>query len=409
MRGVGRVRFVRPLVRRMAALGTVIFGTGTFVAVAGLLLALLLGSGQALADTPAIPGAPLAGSASATLSQVNAGEWTTTVYLDTTALCAGKNPAGNKFTLVTGKPNSVTGAAAPRYPDGPLACGTAAASPVTAVVLTFAPSLSAVPQTATLTVTPPQALLLAGDPPVQVPLTVRRTVSPWQYVGIPAICGGALAVLLVLVLMLTGMPGEGKAPASERGQADSGQQANRVRWGLAFWQTPLFAGEAWSFGDSWATSVTPLTALAGGVLAASGAVAGLVPGVDLTRFGLLMALVGGLTTLAPLLFGAVNSLFPAKAVGGPAPAGEVIAARLWVMLLASCLTVFAIGVEIGFVGIVLAFDLIVASPSVRWIGLVVTGLAGLLFLVYGAHSILTLAGQPMGTPKNSARKSSFMI
>jgi hypothetical protein len=397
-----RVRFVRPLVRPMAALGAVTFGV---VTVAGL----VLGGGQALADTPAIPGAPLAGSASATLTQVNAGEWTATVYLDTAALCAGKNPAGNKFSLVTGKPNSVTGAAAPQYPDGPLACGSAAASPVTAVKLTFTPSLSAVPQTATLTVTPPQALLLVGDPPVQVPLTVRRTVSPWQYVGIPAICGAALAVLLLLVLMLIGMPGEGKAPTPERGQADSGQQANRVRWGPAFWQTPLFAGAAWSFGDSWATSVTPLTAVAGGVLAASGAVAGLVPGVDLTRFGLLMALVGGLTTLAPLLFGAVNSLFPAKAAGGPAPAGEVIAARLWVMLLASCLTVFAIGAEIGFVGIVLAFDLIVASPSVRWIGLVVTGLAGLLFLVYGAHSILTLAGQPMGTPKNSARKSSFMI
>jgi hypothetical protein len=408
---VVRVRFVGPLVRRMAALGTVIFGMVTFVVVAGFVLALLLGSGQALAVTPAIPGAPLAGSTSATLTQVNAGEWTTTVYLDTAALCAGKNPAGNKFTLVTGKPNSVTGAAAPQYPDGPLSCGSVAATAVTEVKLTFTPSpaLSAVPQTAALVATPPQALLQAGDPPFQVPLTVRRAVSPWQYVGIPAICGGALAVLLVLVLMLIGMPGEGKAPAPERGQADSGRPANRVRWGLAFWQTPLFAGAAWSFGDSWATSVTPLTALAGGVLAASGAVAGLVPGVDLTRFGLLMALVGGLTTLAPLLFGAVNSLFPAKAVSGPAPAGAVVAARLWVMLLASCLTVFAIGVEIGFVGIVLAFDLIVASPSVRWIGLVVTGLAGLLFLVYGAHSILTLAGQPMGTPKNSARKSSFMI
>jgi hypothetical protein len=402
MRGVERVRFVWPLVRRMAALSAV-----SFAAAAGL----VLGGGQALADTPAIPGPPLAGSTSATLTQVNAGEWTTTVYLDTAALCAGKNPAGNKFTLVTGKPNSVTGAAAPRYPDGPLSCGSVAATAVTEVKLTFTPSpaLSAVPQTAALVATPPQALLQAGDPPFQVPLTVRRAVSPWQYVGIPAICGGALAVLLVLVLMLIGMPGEGKAAVPERDQADSGRPANRVRWGLAFWRTPLFAGAAWSFGDSWATSVTPLTALAGGVLAASGAVAGLVPGVDLTRFGLLMALVGGLTTLAPLLFGAVNSLFPAKAVSGPAPVGEVIAARLWVMLLASCLTVFAIGVEIGFVGIVLAFDLIVASPSVRWIGLVVTGLAGLLFLVYGAHSILTLAGQPMGTPKNSARKSSFMI
>ena len=39
-------------------------------------------------------------------------------------------------------------------------------------------------------------------------------------------------------------------------------KVKRVRWGLKFWRTPLFAGAAWSFGDSWATSVTPLTALA---------------------------------------------------------------------------------------------------------------------------------------------------
>jgi len=30
-----------------------------------------------------------------------------------------------------------------------------------------------------------------------------------------------------------------------------------------------------------------------------------------------------------------------------APKGEVVAARLWVMLLAGCLTVFAIGAEVG--------------------------------------------------------------
>lgn len=189
----------------------------------------------------------------------------------------------------------------------------------------------------------------------------------------------------------------------------SGGKAKRVRWGLRFWRTPLFAGAAWSFGNSWATSVTPLTALAGGVLTASGAVAGLVPGVDLTRFGLLMALAGGLTTLAPLVFAAVNSLFPAKDPGAPAPTGEVVAARLWVMLLASCLTVFAIGVEIGFVGLVLGFDLLVVSPSIRWIGPAVTGLAALLFLAFGVHSVLTLVGQPSGLPKKTARKSSFMI
>jgi hypothetical protein len=344
---------------------------------------------------------------------------------------------------------------------------------VTGVKLTFIPSLSAVPQTATLIVTPPQALLVAGDPPLEIPLTVRRAVSPWQYVWIPAICGATLAALLVLVLIAIGAPGKdaGREMPEEHetappaqvpgpGAADlsvrlllylmhrrhellvtempaagveaggaterlgdgrvgvetmagsgsgSGRTVKRVRWGLAFWRTPLFAGAAWSFGDSWATSVTPLTALAGGVLTASGAVAGLVPGVDLTRFGLLMALVGGLTTIAPLLFGALNSLFPERKSGGPAPTGEVIAASLWVMLLASCLTVFAIGAEIGFVGLVLGFNLIVESPSIRWIGPAVTGLAAILFLAYGAHSILTLTGQPSGAPKGTAKKSSFMM
>jgi len=480
------VRFVRPVTRRIAALG-VLTGALIVAGIAG-------GGGPARASTPAATAAPLAGSASATLSQVSAGEWTTTVFLDTAALCAGNNPAGNTFSLVTGKPNSVTSAAAPTYPDGPLACGALAENPVTQVKLTFSPSLSAVPLTATLTVTPPQALLTAGDPPVQIPLTVRRAVSPWQYVGIPAICGGALAVLLVLVLIAIGTPGKDAGQAAEPGKHETAppghqaqvpepdlgdynvrlllflmhkrhellitempvgsgkggpgespvavltavrppvtkpaaarsaaagraadgarpaprpaRRAKRVHWGVEFWRTPLFAGAAWSFGDSWATSVTPLTALAGGVLTASGAVAGLVPGVDLTRIGLLMALVGGLTTFAPLLFGALNSLFPERKAGEPAPQGEVIAASLWTMLLASCLTVFAIGAEIGFVGLVLGFDLIVVSPDIRWIGPAAAGLAALLFLTYGAHSILTLTGQPSGAPKNTAKKSSFMM
>ena len=220
---MGRVRFVRPVTRRPAAPGVVLAVLAVLVLLfGGTVLGTVLGGGQALAATLTVPAAPLAGSASATLTQVNAGEWTTTVYLDTAALCADSSPAGNTFSLVTGKPNTVTGSAAPAYPDGPLACGAAAADPVTEVKLTFTPSLSAVPQTATLTVTPPQALLLAGDPPVQIPLTVRRSVSPWQYVWIPAICGGALALLLVLVVSAIGVPGKdtgaGGAPAA-RGRA----------------------------------------------------------------------------------------------------------------------------------------------------------------------------------------------
>lgn len=509
---MGRVRFAWLLTRRVGLRRALVVGL-----VLGALGGLgVLGGGRALADTSPVAVPPLAGPASGTLTQVNARKWTTTIYLDTGALCAGTQSQRNTFSLVTTKPNGVTGAAAPAYPGGPPACGVPTANPVTEVKLTFTPSLSAVPQAATLIVTPPQPLLQAGDPPIQIPLTVRRTVSPWQYVGIPAICGAALAVLLVLVLMVIGTPGRSADQAAVHGEhegglpgqaragppgpapepggrvdfgtllllylmtkrhevlvtelpvadaltsgakltndgrlalpgtqaaemtrpadgtppaaaswppartqppgaapppgtqppAEAGRKVKRLRWGQEFWRTPLFAGAAWSFGDSWATSVTPLTALAGGVLTASGAVAGLVPGVDLTRFGLLMALAGGLTVIAPLLFGAVNSLFPAKNAGEPVPAGEVVATRLWVMLLASCLTVFAIGAEIGFVGLVLGFELIVVSPSVRWIGPAAAGLAALLFLAYGAHSILNLTGQPPGAPKNTAKKHSFMI
>ena len=391
------MRFVRwpawratgPGVFRVRPVAAVLLVAGALVAAAG---------GPALAD---VPTAPLTGSTGATLTQVNAGEWQTTVYFDTASLCTGEKPAGNEFILVTTVPDSVTGAAAPSYPDG-LACGAAAAHPVTAVTLSFTPGLSAVPQSAMLVVTPPPGLLAQGDVPAQVPLTVRRIVSPWQYVGIPALCGGGLALLLVALLAVIGVP-TGKP--------------RRAHWGADFLRAPLFAGTAWSFGDSWATSVTPLTALAGAVLTASGAVAGLVPGVDLSKFALLMALVGGLTTLAPLLFSALNSLFPARPTATEAAAeaansvagNEAVAASLWVMLLASCLTVLAIGAEVGFVGWVLGYDLLVASPSIRWVPPAMAGLTAVLFLGYGAHSILTLVGQPAGTPKGTAKRHSFLM
>jgi len=460
------MRFVRVMTRFVA--GAALAG----VVAAGAVLA---GGGQARAAAPA---APLGGPTSATLTQVNAAEWTVTVYLETAALCAGKNPAGNKFRLVTGTPDSVTGAATPQYnpavPHGMLQCGTAAENPVTGVKLTFTPSpaLSAVPQTATLVVTPPQALLLAGDSPTEIPLTVRRIVSPWQYVIIPGLCGAGLAALLVLCLMAAGVPprAEGNAKAGAGGEpeasteietaeefetvvvADSDEEAadstsvtheviaarevmvvarqvhaaggaraggggagaggqdtapaELVHHGREFWQAPLYAGATWSFSDSWVTSITPLTTLVGAVLTASGAVAGLVPGVDLGRFTLLMTLLGGLAVLAPLLFSALKNQFPAKA---PAPPGEVIAAKLWVMAVASCLIAFAVGAETCFVGWVLGYDLVVASQPIRSVALVLAAATASLFLFYSVHAILFLAAEPAGKPKDTAKDSTFMI
>jgi hypothetical protein len=391
--------------------------TGPGLAV--LVAALTLAPGAASAATPPVL---YSGSASAKLTQVSARDWTTTVYLDTAALCQG-TPA---FNLITTTPDSDSRDWQPSYP-GKLRCDAEISHPVTEVQLTFTPTprLSAVPQTATLTVTPAQSQLLASDPPLQIPLTIRRIVSGWQYLWIPAIFGGVFTLLFLALLAAIGVPGNARG--------------SREHWGGKFLNSSLFAASTWSFGDSWATSVTPLTALAGGLLTASGTVAGLVPGVDLGRFGLLMAVVGAATVLAPLLFGALNWLFPlhqldaqalgrggsapqdpGQAIGDPRngspqgngaapPPGEVAEARLWVMVLASCLTVFAVGAELGIVGWVLGYDLVVASPMVRWCAPVAAILTGLLFLGYGVHSILALASQPNGSPKRTAKARSFML
>jgi hypothetical protein len=448
--GGSTVRVTTVRVTAVRAIGACVasaFGALAFVLVPGV-----LAPGVADAATPPVL---LSGSTTAKLTQVSVRDWTTTVYLDTAALCQG-TPA---FNLVTATPDSDSRDWKPYYPNQ-LRCDAEVSHPVTEVELTFTPTpaLSAVPQSATLTVTPAQSQLLASDPPLQLPLTIRRTVSAWQYLWIPAIFGGALTLLFLALVVTFGVPGDRNEP--------------RNHWGWKFLNTPLFAATAWSFGDSWATSVTPLTALVGGLLTASGTVAGLVPGVDLGRFGLLMAVVGGITVLAPLLFGALNSLFPLRYTGPQDPSmegdnsanqpnhappahsspntnppnqnppnqnppdqnppnqnppdhnppdhnpqsngnlpvpGEVAEARLWVMMFASCLTVFAVGAELGIVGWVLGHDLVVASPLIRWCAPVAAMLTGLLFLGYGVHSIVTLAGQPNGRPKRSAKAHSFML
>ena len=217
----GRVRFVRsPALRATALASSGVRGRGRP----------LVGAPSSRDRRPGLSGprraaAPLPVPSSATLTQVNAADWQTTVYLDTAALAPGR-ARGQQVQPGDRHAGQRHRGAAPGYPDG-LACGAAAAHPVTEVKLSFTPALSAVPQSATLVVTPPQALLAAGDMPAQVPLTVRRIVSPWQYVGIPALCGGGLALLLVALLLVIGVP--------------AGKQ-KRVHWGAELLRTPLFAG-----------------------------------------------------------------------------------------------------------------------------------------------------------------------
>jgi hypothetical protein len=249
------------------------------------------------AGSPVVPPDQLA-AASAALTQQSQGTWTTTVYVDTGALC----PAPVSFDLLTTTPYSDTADPSPKYVGAspqdlsasPPWCGAQAAHPVTEVELTFTPSpaLSSVPQSATLALTPAQAALAEGVIPLDVPLTVRRQVSAWQYVWIPALCGFGLAVLLIGLTWGLGVPWPG-----------AGMQPRR------FWRIPLYASSAWTFRDSWATNITAAGAVAGTALTSTGSITELLPGLELSRFSLVIAIAGGITVTAPLLFGLLNYWF----------------------------------------------------------------------------------------------------
>jgi hypothetical protein len=89
--------------------------------------------------------------------------------------------------------------------------------------------------------------------------------------------------------------------------------------------------------------------------------------------------------------------------------GDVVAARMGTLLVASCLTVFGIGAEIGVIGWVLCFDLAVAPDYARWLSLIGGFAVAALLLVYGVLAIRSLADSRDGSPLANARNSSFML
>jgi hypothetical protein len=286
----GRVRYLSAIALLFASLfcAVVFAGPDAKAAVAP----------TAALSPPPPPPAQLAATAGK-LTQRSAGLWTTTVYVDTGALC----PAPLSFDLLTTKPYTDTTDASPQYVGGP-PCGTHP-KPITTVELSFAPgpALSSVPQSATLALTPSQAALAEGVIPLDIPLTVRRQVTAAQYVWIPVGFGLALTILLIAATIAFGVP------------RPSGGTAHR-----GFWRIPLYAASAWTFRDSWATNITAIGAVIGTVLTATGSVGDLLPGLDLGRFSLLIALAGGITVFAPLLFSVLNYRFSRL---DPATAGVV--------------------------------------------------------------------------------------
>ena len=244
------------------------------------------------ATSPSPTPAPAALSASPVLTQQSSDTWITTIYLNTAALCPTPS-----FDLVTTTPDhDVPGKAVSPLPKCKGKALASKAAPVTTVQLTFGP-LAAAPVTAAVVVTPGQA----GVAPLQITVAVHRQVSWWQYAWVPLFCGFGLALMVVLTMWLAGLPDPDTAPAA-------GQRRDRIR-GKQFWNRPLYAPAAWTFGGSWATNVTAGGTVIAAVLTATGTVSELLPGVELGRFSLLIAVAGGITVAAPLVFGALNYRF----------------------------------------------------------------------------------------------------
>jgi hypothetical protein len=238
--------------------------------------------------------APASLSASPVLTGHPSGSWTTTLYLNTAALC----PSEPSFELVTTSPNSAVKGNATFNPA--LKCG-ASAPVLTQVQLNFGPcdGLATPPATAAIVVLPtaPEAA------PVQFTLAVHRWVSWWDYLWIPLACGFGLSLLFVSTMLFAGLPD----PARDQDAAVGGRLVKMRRTKIL--SRPIYASGAWTFGGSWATNVTAAGAVVAAVLTATGAVTEVLPGVELGRFSLLIAVAGGITVTAPLVFGALNYRF----------------------------------------------------------------------------------------------------
>lgn len=231
------------------------------------------------------PPAPAGVTASPALTQVSSQVWQTVIYVNAAALC----PAPT-FHLVTADPDYDVTA---QPPNGLPSCNGSPPAGLTRVALTFGPDdrLRTPPVTAAVVIVPADAT----SAPVPIVVAVHRRVTWYQYAWIPLWCGAGLAIALIAATLVVGLPDPDKTGVTLRG--------------MKVWVKPVYAPSAWSFTGSWATNITTAGGVVATLLAATGSLGEILPGVELGRFNLLVALAAGITLAAPLLLGALNYRF----------------------------------------------------------------------------------------------------
>jgi hypothetical protein len=167
-------------------------------------------------------------------------------------------------------------------------------------------ALSQVPVTAALDVD-------QGGTSSAITLTVSRHVTLYYYLGLPAIVGGAMAVIMLLgAIWLVRL---------------YDKHGHRVRRRTAdWWARPLAASGAWTANDSWATNITAVTTILTTVLGVSTATAALFPGVAVDRFVIVNIVAGGIVAVAPLAFGVFYAVWTRRNPGVMADAALTLPA-----------------------------------------------------------------------------------
>jgi len=166
------------------------------------------------------------------------------------------------------------------------------------VLVTFMP-LAQVPQTAALVIN--QAGMSSS-----ITLTVSRDVTLFYYLGIPAIAGGIMTILLLLLSLRIYV------------YDWDGQKLRRFscRW----LERPVLGSGAWALNDSWATNISTGLVVVSTVLATTSAANSLFPGVSLDRFAIVNIVAAAIVVMAPAVFGIYYALFTARNPGPTADA-----------------------------------------------------------------------------------------
>jgi hypothetical protein len=244
------------------------------------------------------PPISLAAGAPAPVLHQTGSAWGTTVLLSSVSPACGQL-SGVRYWLATTTPNAVIKGQATTPTSSAYTDHTASYGSTCQVQVTFN-GLTQVPVTAALVIDQ------AGASST-VALTVSRNVTLNDYLVIPAITGGSVTILALLLSVLLVWMYDRK-----RQKQGSGTPRSAIRGWLT---RPILGSGAWTANDSWATNISTGLVVVGTVLGVTAAANSLFPGVALDRFAIVNIVAGFFVTAAPVVFGLLYSWLTAFTPG----------------------------------------------------------------------------------------------